>query len=111
LRKLWDWEEEYLKEEGMMDGSAYHGIVREWYENGQQKKLGFYEHGICIKEILWDQFSEIADICILKETDSQYGILIHNRKLFTDHAELLPEEREFQEHLLADLNKTIERHG
>lgn len=56
-----------------------HGVCRSWFENGKPESVATYELGILIKKEVFDKEGKQVQNFELKETDSNYEILIQNR--------------------------------
>ncbi len=56
-----------LKSEEYLRRDVLHGMSRHTYEFGQLKSLEMYEHGICMKMVVWDQFGEVVERHVLED--------------------------------------------
>lgn len=75
---------EWYENGQLMDEDNYklgikHGGSKSWFEDGKIKREAEYELGILTKEKIWDENGEVTKDFELKETDSNYEILLQNR--------------------------------
>ena len=56
-----------LKSEEYLRRNVLHGMSRHTYEFGQIKSLEMYEHGICMKMMVWDQFGTVVERYVLDD--------------------------------------------
>jgi antitoxin component YwqK of YwqJK toxin-antitoxin module len=61
-------------------GGVYHGLRRQWHENGRSAAEEMYEHGICLWRRRWDAEGNQIEDFRLKETDRDFGALQMFRK-------------------------------
>jgi antitoxin component YwqK of YwqJK toxin-antitoxin module len=70
-----------LHSEAEMRRSVVHGKERVWYSSGQLKEEGDYEHGVTLRRKEWDEDGDLVEEYELKETDSDYSLLLQLRDI------------------------------
>ena len=76
----WYRPERLMLDEMYLDGGL-HGYARRWYENGQLKKEGEYEHGVALWEKSWDEHGNLLKEFVLSEDSPNYRLLLKFREI------------------------------
>ncbi len=69
-----------LKNDDNLKLGAKHGICKSWFEDGKPESISTYELGILTKKEIFDEEGNQIENFELKETDSNYQILLQNRE-------------------------------
>jgi antitoxin component YwqK of YwqJK toxin-antitoxin module len=64
LARQWSPQHRLLVEKQLRDG-ALHGAVREWFEDGRQRRMATYENGICLAHREWNEAGELIKDYVL----------------------------------------------
>lgn len=81
--RFW-YESGQLRRECVLWNGSAHGASTEWYQEGRLKVMEKFEHGIVVEAKHWNESGELVKEYCMKESDPNYGLVLHFRELYGD---------------------------
>jgi antitoxin component YwqK of YwqJK toxin-antitoxin module len=84
LSREWYSSEKLRAEEPLLSGGR-HGEYKEWFENGQLRFMGKFEHAIALETFEWDEHGNEVEHFVLTPEDHWYKLLLLKREVYAKH--------------------------